>query len=63
MNIQVTLTEAEKALPRAELQKALDQETDAYARWLETRDGQGALSSFERELIRSYLWFKATASP
>ena len=60
MKIQVTLTDAEKALPRPELQKVLDAEVDAYARWLQARDGQGAVSPFERELIRSFLWFEAT---
>lgn len=59
MRVQVELTESEKALPPKQLvSEAIDPELDEYGKWLEKQDGKGSLAPFERELLRSYLWFK-----
>lgn len=58
MEATVTLTEEEKVLPPHELLKKFDEELRNYGSWLEKRDRKGPLSAFERDLLRSYLWWK-----
>lgn len=60
MKVHAELTEEEKGLqPREFVEKAIDPELDDYVRWLSTRDKKGALAPFERDLLRSFLWWKS----
>lgn len=59
MQVRFELTEAEKKLPPKQLlTEVIDPELDEYGDWLGKQDGKGSLAPFEREILRSYLWFK-----
>lgn len=60
MKVIVETTDAEKTMPpRQFVAEAIDPELDAYQQWLASRDQKGPLAPFERDLLRSYLWFRA----
>jgi hypothetical protein len=60
MKLDMHLTEEEKALPPKKfVETVLDAEISAYGQWLKERDQKGDLGPFEKDILRSFLWWKA----